>query len=143
MEFIKIARVAQYARHSPILHSQTPFDPFKAGTASRRQPDEGRCVLLPSDQIFCVSGNKLTAELLRSALKPESWFLITERGKRAGEVQVTRLCSLGVTDSFLEYIRSPLCVSVCKGFENITDIHEIWYCVASQMHLHILVLVKI
>lgn len=94
MEFIKIAGAVQYARHSPILHSQAPFDPFKAGTASRRQPDEGRCVLLPSDQIFCVSGNMLAAELLRSALKPESWFLITERMK------------LGVTDSFWAYIRN-------------------------------------
>lgn len=58
-------------------------------------------MLLPSDQIFCVSGNKLAAELLRSALKPEAWFVITERTKRAGEMRVTRLCSLGVTGSFL------------------------------------------
>jgi hypothetical protein len=106
VEFIKIAGVVQFARHSPILHSQTPFDPFKAGTASRRQADEARCVLLPSDQIFCVSGNKLAAELLRSALKPESWFLITERAKREREVQVTRLRWLGVTHPFLACVHN-------------------------------------
>jgi hypothetical protein len=57
--------------------------PLKQEPASRRHPDEAMCVrLLSSDQIFCVCKNKLAAELLRSALKPESWFLIAERTKR-------------------------------------------------------------